>query len=139
MGQLACMEMPSLVPELLTGVNGPFFIVQYLNNKHYLSALHTESNTLSVHNMDANFVPLRLYKVPTNCSNVLLTPRIIYTKLSVNSTAGDSKSQRTNLEHENDENLGFSPVKMTRVDQNIDAIGVVGCNASVLKVGEESV
>lgn len=133
------MEMPSLVPELLTGPNGPFFIVQYLNNKHYLSALHTHSNTLSVHNMDANFVPLHLYKIPKDCSSVLLTPTIIYTKQMINRAAADAKPQRTDAEHENDENLGFSPAKGAKANRPIEAIGVVGCNSSVLKIGEDSV
>lgn len=48
MTSLACMDIPSLVPEVLTTQSGPFFIVQYLKGNHLLSALHSYSDTLSV-------------------------------------------------------------------------------------------
>lgn len=139
MGQLACMEIPSLLPELLTGSSGPYFIVQHLNNKHFLSALHTYSDTLSVHHMDANFIPLHLYKVPRNCSNVLLTSNVMYTVQNLITAVGDATPHRTDIEHENDENLGFSPIKSVKPKQSVDAIGIVGCSSSVLKIGDDSV
>lgn len=48
MTPLACMHIPSFSPEILTTRAGPYFIVQFLNGSHLLSALHSYSDTLSV-------------------------------------------------------------------------------------------
>lgn len=45
---LACMELPSFQPEILTTSSGPHFIAQFLKDTHLLSALHSYSDTLSV-------------------------------------------------------------------------------------------
>uniref|UniRef100_A0A336MDR2 CSON000052 protein n=1 Tax=Culicoides sonorensis TaxID=179676 RepID=A0A336MDR2_CULSO len=76
---LALMETPSTTPEILTTPSGPFFIVQHTQDRHLLSALHSYSDTLSVHSMDISLIPLFLYKIPRNCRNLLLTKNLIYT------------------------------------------------------------
>lgn len=45
---LAVMDVPGLLPEILTTPGGAYFIVQYFKNKYLLSALHSYSDTLSV-------------------------------------------------------------------------------------------
>ncbi|XP_063704570.1 uncharacterized protein LOC134833990 [Culicoides brevitarsis] len=76
---LALMETPSTCPEILTTPSGPYFIVQHTQDRHLLSALHSYSDTLSVHSMDISLIPLFLYKIPRNCRNLLLTQNLIYT------------------------------------------------------------
>lgn len=76
---LALMETPSTCPEILTTPSGPYFIVQHTQDQHLLSALHSYSDTLSVHSMDISLIPLYLYKIPRNCRNLLLTNNLIYT------------------------------------------------------------
>lgn len=44
----AIMDIPSMLPEILTTPSGPFFIVQFLKHTYLLSALHLFSDTLSV-------------------------------------------------------------------------------------------
>lgn len=145
--------MPSFVPEILTTKIGPFFIAQYLRDTHLLSALHSYSDTLSVHSMDISLIPLYLYKIPKDCTNVLLTPNIMYTTQKIrhggdgNDGGGgvvDNKTfaQDTNVknkefadeEHENKEIP--SPIKEAPL---VNAIGVIGCNSTVLRIGEDSV
>lgn len=144
--QLITMHMPSLQPEILTTKVGPFFIAQYLRDTHLLSALHSYSDTLSVHSMDISLIPLYLYKIPKDCTNVLLTPNIMYTTQKVrhgialgvdNKTTGQDSHTKTKPsaidEYENKEVP--SPIKETPV---VNAIGVIGCNSTVLRIGEDS-
>lgn len=147
--QLITMHMPSFVPEILTSKVGPFFIAQYLRDTHLLSALHSYSDTLSVHSMDISLIPLYLYKIPKDCTNVLLTPNIMYTTQKVrHGTAFDSVDNKTVAqdaqhtktkpsaidEYENKEVP--SPIKEIPL---VNAIGVIGCNSTVLRIGEDSV
>lgn len=44
----AMINSSTATPELLTTPSGPYFIVQTINNKNLLSALHSYSDTLSV-------------------------------------------------------------------------------------------
>lgn len=44
----AIMDVPAMLPEILTTPAGPYFIVQYLKDTYLLSALHSYSDTLSV-------------------------------------------------------------------------------------------
>lgn len=136
------MHMPSFVPEILTTKTGPCFIAQFLRDTHLLSALHSYSDTLSVHSMDISLIPLYLYKIPKDCTHVLLTPNIMYTTQKVrkivrnvveNSESAENQ-ECLNEEHENKEIP--SPIKEAPL---VNAIGVVGCNSTVLRIGEDSV
>lgn len=44
----AIMNVPAILPEILTTPSGPFFIVQNIRDSYLLSALHSYSDTLSV-------------------------------------------------------------------------------------------
>lgn len=146
MTQFATMHMPSFVPEILTTKTGPYFIAQFLRDTHLLSALHSYSDTLSVHSMDISLIPLYLYKIPKDCTNVLLTPNIMYTIQKIRDGTndeclnGDSNDAAENGQHldEEYENKELpSPLK-TNVPQ-VNAVGVIGCNSSILRIGEDSV
>lgn len=126
------MHMPSFLPEILTTKTGPYFIAQFLRDTHLLSALHAYSDTLSVHSMDISLIPLYLYKIPRDCTNVLLTPNIMYTTQKVRKSHGEANE---NVEHENKEVP--SPIKTD--ETFINAIGIIGCSSTVLRIGEDSV
>lgn len=140
------MHMPSFVPEILTTKTGPYFIAQYLRDTHLLSALHSYSDTLSVHSMDISLIPLYLYKIPKDCTNVLLTPNIMYTIQKIRDGTdddfmnGDSDDNVEMTEHFDDEYENKeipSPIKIS-VPQ-VNAVGVIGCNSTILRIGEDSV
>lgn len=137
------MGLPSFVPEILTTKTGPFFIAQYLRDTHLLSALHSYSNTLSVHSMDVALIPLYLYKIPKDCTNVLLMPNIMYTTQKIRqgsdkTVAQDAnvKNKGTKAEEEYENKEVPSPIKEAPL---VNAIGVIGCNSTVLRIGEDSV
>lgn len=123
------MYMPSALPEILSNATGPFFTPQYLRDVYLLSALHSYSNTVSVHSMDIGLVPLYLYKIPKDCSNVLVTPNIMYTTQTIYENDTEMNDKKTG-EPENNEIVKTKP---------INAIGVVGCNLTTLRIGEDSV
>ncbi|XP_050082289.1 uncharacterized protein LOC126569330 [Anopheles aquasalis] len=75
---LAVMELPGMYPEILTTPAGPYFVVQYLEGKYLLSALHSYSDTLSVHSMDISLIPLHIYKLPKQCQSTVLTKNVLY-------------------------------------------------------------
>lgn len=155
------MHMPSFLPEILTTTTGPFFIAQFLKDTHLLSALHSYSDTLSVHSMDISLIPLYIYKIPKDCSNVLITPNIMYTKQQIHSNeiANDDDDDVNNIETfektENQESLqtteshessnindSHSRAQLSNKKLNedtVNAIGVIGCNATTLRIGEDSV
>lgn len=120
------MDVPSLVPQLLGKSTGPLFYAQCLNKREFLGALHPTTNSLSIHTMDANFLPCRVYAVPENVSNVVLTTHIMYSVQSVNNISDDAKPDHMDVDHENDEKLGFSPVKSTKINENVNVVGVIG-------------
>lgn len=134
--------MPSFVPEILTTKTGPYFIAQFLRDTHLLSALHTYSDTLSVHSMDISLIPLYLYKMPKHCTHVLLTPNIMYTTQKVRQTiksGGETNENAENnecLDEEHENKEVPSPIKEAPL---VNGIGVIGCNATVLRIGEDSV
>lgn len=132
------MHMPSFVPEILTTKTGPYFIAQFLRDTHLLSALHSYSDTLSVHSMDISLIPLFLYKIPKGCTNVLLTPNIMYATQKVRQNEvknGKNTDNKMDEEHENKEVP--SPLKTN--ETFVNAIGVIGCSSTVLRIGEDSV
>lgn len=142
--QLATMQIPSFVPEILTtSKTGPYFIAQFLRDTHLLSALHSCSDTLSVHSMDISLIPLYLYKIPQNCSNVLLTPNIMYAtqQIRIDTEAADENGEIVeNIECPNDEHENNEiPSPAKSLGPLVNAIGVIGCNSTVLRIGEDSV
>lgn len=124
------------MPEILTTKTGPFFIAQLLRDTHLLSALHSYSDTLSAHSMDISLIPLYLYKIPKDCTNVLLTPNIMYTTQKIRSNAKKAPNHGGHLDEEHGNKEVPSPIKEP---PTVNAIGVIGCNSTVLRIGEDSV
>ncbi|XP_037026178.1 uncharacterized protein LOC119067371 [Bradysia coprophila] len=108
----AIMNVPAMLPEILTTPSGPFFIVQNIRDSYLLSALHSYSDTLSVHSMNISLVPLDIYKIPKHCSDVLVAQNFLYTVQHI--TTGVNETQTSH------------------------AIGVVSGNFSNLNICEEA-
>uniref|UniRef100_A0A6B2ENE5 E3 ubiquitin-protein ligase herc2 n=1 Tax=Phlebotomus kandelakii TaxID=1109342 RepID=A0A6B2ENE5_9DIPT len=72
------IEPPCISPEILTMETGPLYIVQYLDKVPYLTALHHEVKTLSVHTMDINLRPIHIYDIPESTENILLTRNLVF-------------------------------------------------------------
>ncbi|XP_059611109.1 uncharacterized protein LOC132258029 isoform X2 [Phlebotomus argentipes] len=72
------IEPPCISPEILTMETGPLYIVQVVEKVPYLTALHHEVKTLSVHTMDINLRPIHIYDVPEHTENILLTRNLVF-------------------------------------------------------------
>lgn len=147
MASLACMDIPSLVPEILTTQSGPFFIVQFLKGNHLLSALHSYSDTLSVHSMDISLIPLYIYKIPKDCSDIIVTSNIMFTKQDIDEETNDEIVD-LNVECDNGDdgdvgNLEVPPPPPQSPPRNAaktttSTVGVVGCSTTILRIGEDT-
>lgn len=133
MTQLACMDVPSFSPEVLTTPAGPFFIVQCLRGAHLLSALHPYSDTLSVHSMDISLIPLHIYKIPKDSSDVIVTPFVMFAKQMLNAEEKASASSEMPADVENRETIDDDE------DKKLNAVSVIACNSTVLQIGEDTV
>lgn len=159
------METPSTCPEILTTPSGPYFIVQHTQDNHLLSALHSYSDTLSVHSMDISLIPLFLYKIPRNCRNLLLTQNLIYTiqtlmemRLPTNETTATAEITPTNENIGHPEATPDDAIKKSSLASSADienvistisshdgddtnsinlynGFGVVSCNMAITKLG----
>lgn len=78
MGMLAIMDSPSVTPEPLGNTQGSFYNIQNLRSTYLLSALHSNSCSLTVHSIDINLKPLFLYKIPKHCVDILISSNILY-------------------------------------------------------------
>ncbi|XP_050340209.1 uncharacterized protein LOC126766471 isoform X2 [Bactrocera neohumeralis] len=97
LGNFAIMDSPSLTPEVLNNSNGSFYTIQNLRNTYLLSALHSHTNNLTVHNIDINLKPLFLYKIPKNCYDILISSNLLYTIQYVDINAGDNAKECADL------------------------------------------
>ncbi|XP_029730146.2 uncharacterized protein LOC109403594 [Aedes albopictus] len=160
---LAVMELPGMYPEILTTPAGPYFVVQYLNGKYLLSALHSYSDTLSVHSMDISLIPLHIFKVPKQCRSTVLTRNVIYvthhlslgserTTESTNSSpdanpeaVGELTDQPRRNTDSSIENLGSSRSQTQDEDVStettnsgtVNAVSVVSCQIAAVKMGDD--
>lgn len=85
--------------------------------------------------MDISLIPLHIYKIPKDCTDVLITPYIMFTKQTIAQSKSDGDADpKTEPEVENCETIDAK-------DENIrlNAIGVIGCNTTTLRIGEDSV
>ncbi|XP_058813110.1 uncharacterized protein LOC131677367 [Topomyia yanbarensis] len=163
---LAVMELPGMYPEILTTPAGPYFVVQYMNGKYLLSALHSYSDTLSVHSMDISLIPLHIYKVPKQCKTTVITKNVIYimhelSQVSEKSTESTQSSPEVGETSVNDdvsaqprrdtessiENIDTSPSQTQADDEGettettntdtVSAISVVSCQMAAMKMGDD--
>lgn len=85
------MDSPSLTPEIWGNTLGSFFTIQNLRNTYLLSALHSQSNSLSVHSIDINLKPLFFYKIPKQCYDILISSNLLYSIQYVNIQQNNAK------------------------------------------------
>ncbi|KAL9893666.1 RCC1 and BTB domain containing protein claret isoform 1-T1 [Glossina fuscipes fuscipes] len=101
MGSFAIIDSPSLLPELLIKSGGSFYTIQSLRGTYLLSALHSHSNSLSVHSIDINLKPLFLYKIPHQCVDILISSNILYSIQYVDINSETKSRSNENTEKEN--------------------------------------
>jgi hypothetical protein len=117
----AMINAPAITPELLTTPSGPYFIVQKVQNKNLLSALHSYSDTLSIHNIDISLIPLNLYKLPQHAREALLTDNILYVIQNVPQSTGTGAGADANAKQETPSETGSSKtISNTRRIDSID-------------------
>uniref|UniRef100_A0A8D8L559 X-linked retinitis pigmentosa GTPase regulator homolog n=1 Tax=Culex pipiens TaxID=7175 RepID=A0A8D8L559_CULPI len=160
---LAVMELPGMYPEILTTPAGPYFVVQYMDGKYLLSALHSYSDTLSVHSMDISLIPLHIYKVPKQCKTTVLTKNVIYvqhnlslasgkTTESTNTSpgeaashaeeeasvaAGDRRGTDSSIEDLNSSRQDDDLSTETTNTDSVNAVSVVSCQMAAMKMGDD--
>ncbi|XP_044251668.1 uncharacterized protein ca [Drosophila takahashii] len=78
MGSFAIMDSPSVTPEPLGSTSGSFYTIQNLRSTFLLSALHTNSHSLTVHSIDISLKPLFVYKIPKHTQEILISSNILY-------------------------------------------------------------
>ncbi|XP_036324147.1 uncharacterized protein LOC118737630 isoform X2 [Rhagoletis pomonella] len=91
LGNFAIMDSPSLTPEVLNNSSGSFYTIQNLRSTYLLSALHSHTNSLTVHSIDISLKPLFLYKIPKNCFDILISSNLLYTIQYVDINAHNPK------------------------------------------------
>lgn len=138
----AIMESQAKTPEILTTSSGPFYTVQNLRSTYLLSALHTYSDTLSVHSMDISLMPLFLYKIPKNCQNMLITSNLLYSHQFVDklSTPENNVTEEIAQEiSEKDTQIMESENEKDSEKKLTNAVGVLSSAMAAMKNGEEIV
>ncbi|XP_053669544.1 uncharacterized protein LOC128719926 [Anopheles marshallii] len=135
---LAVMELPGMYPEILTTPAGPYFVVQHLDGKYLLSALHSYSDTLSVHSMDISLIPLHIYKLPKQCHTTLLTKNVLYVLHSLPTeelidTPPEEPSE-TKLDGNNSPDETSSSITDTGAP---NTVSVVSCKIAAMKMGDD--
>ncbi|XP_030371281.1 uncharacterized protein LOC115621712 [Scaptodrosophila lebanonensis] len=89
-GSFAIMDSPSVTPERLGSASGSFYTIQNLRSTYLLSALHSNSYSLTVHSIDIHLKPLFLYKIPKHCLDILISSNILYAIQYVELNSSDS-------------------------------------------------
>lgn len=96
----AIVDSPSLTPELLANSVGSFYTIQNLRSTYLLSALHSQSNSFTVHSIDIHLKPLFLYKIPPDCVDILISSNILYSIQYVDYYNGSPTGSTTGLPKE---------------------------------------
>lgn len=90
-----------------------------------------------VHSMDISLIPLHIYKIPKDCTDVLITPYIMFTKQTIaqSKSSGDADAQ---IESESNV-VNCETIDASDENFKLNAVGVIGCNTTTLRIGEDSV
>ncbi|XP_053680778.1 uncharacterized protein LOC128731670 [Anopheles nili] len=136
---LAVMELPGMYPEILTTPAGPYFVVQHLEGRYLLSALHSYSDTLSVHSMDISLIPLHIYKLPKQCHTTLLTRNVLYV---LHSLQTEEQTEDTVLDESasvkiDEGNSADESSSLTTDAGTANTVSVVSCKISSMKMGDD--
>lgn len=79
--------------------------------------------------MDISLMPLYIYKIPKNCSDILVSPNLMYSIQTVNA----SDDQLTQEE-------SFTEVRKVPINETVtQTIGVIASNTTELRIGEDAV
>lgn len=78
MASFAIMDSPSVTPEPLGTTTDSFYTIQNLRSTFLLSALHSNSHSLTVHSIDISLKPLFVYKIPKHTQEILISSNILY-------------------------------------------------------------
>uniref|UniRef100_A0A182IDA2 Uncharacterized protein n=1 Tax=Anopheles arabiensis TaxID=7173 RepID=A0A182IDA2_ANOAR len=138
---LAVMELPGMYPEILTTPAGPYFVVQHLDGKYLLSALHSYSDTLSVHSMDISLIPLHIYKLPKQCHTTLLTKNVLYVLHSVQEEeqepAGDPPEEPLESKVDGNSSVDDTTSSSTTESGVPNTVSVVSSKIAAMKMGDD--
>uniref|UniRef100_A0A182ND12 Uncharacterized protein n=1 Tax=Anopheles dirus TaxID=7168 RepID=A0A182ND12_9DIPT len=140
---LAVMELPGMYPEILTTPAGPYFVVQHLEGKYLLSALHSYSDTLSVHSMDISLIPLHIYKLPKQCHTTLLTKNVLYVLHSMQeeepaSVPPPEESAACGVKIDANNSVDESSTSSSTTDTGApNTVSVVSCKIAAMKMGDD--
>ncbi|XP_050071754.1 uncharacterized protein LOC126559628 [Anopheles maculipalpis] len=135
---LAVMELPGMYPEILTTPAGPYFVVQYLDGKYLLSALHSYSDTLSVHSMDISLIPLHIYKLPKQCHTTLLTKNVLYVLHSLSADEPVDSPPEGPTDSKLDANNSTDETSSSLTDTGApNTVSVVSCKIASMKMGDD--
>jgi hypothetical protein len=108
---------------------------------------------MQVHSMDISLIPLFLYKVPSNCKDIILTENLMFfTKATLPSlpvatdpTVNDENvAEKETIEEGNlveDGDSEFSPIDSPSSESksDINTVGVVSCALAKTRIGDECV
>ncbi|XP_035899291.1 uncharacterized protein LOC118506373 [Anopheles stephensi] len=135
---LAVMELPGMYPEILTTPAGPYFVVQHLEGKYLLSALHSYSDTLSVHSMDISLIPLHIYKLPKQCHTTLLTKNVLYVLHSLPAEEPVETPPEGPSDGKLDGNNSIDETSSSLTDTGTpNTVSVVSCKIASMKMGDD--
>lgn len=90
--------------------------------------------------MDISLIPLHIYKIPKDCTEILITPYIMFTKQTIAQSQPNHDNETTDPKTESEINVeNCESIDTSDENVNINAIGVIGCNTTALRIGEDSV
>lgn len=89
--------------------------------------------------MDISLIPLYIYKIPKDCTEILITPHIMFIKQETIVAETNDELQQPNCN-----NLEIPPPvpntsTSTIPNSKVNSVGVVGCSTTILRIGEDSV
>lgn len=93
-----------------------------------------------VHSMDISLIPLHIYKIPKDCTDILITPYIMFTQQMIAQSKVMHDSKLANPKAESESNArNCETIDAHDGNVKVNAIGVIGCNTTALHIGEDSV
>lgn len=90
--------------------------------------------------MDISLIPLHIYKIPKDCNDILITPYIMFTKQTIAQNKTNRNDKTVNLMTESETNFeNCEAIDVKDEIVRVNAIGIIGCNTTTLRIGEDSV
>lgn len=90
--------------------------------------------------MDISLIPLYIYKIPKDCTEILITPHIMFTKQEAIVAETNDELQQSNCDNlEIPPPVPNSSISTIPSLSKVNSVGVVGCSTTILRIGEDSV